>query len=405
MLFDPGRHELLTERSWSADEANAAIGAIARDAIARFSPAALWPPHPLDTEDAGATQPYTMLYVGATGVIWALDWLARAGAISALPDFAPLMDELAARNRAQVGPWGSESLLMGRSGVLLTHYRLAPSMMIGDRLAASIAANTNHPARELMWGAPGTMHAALAMHEITGEPRWAELFRAGAQSLAASCERLPGTDCHLWTQDLHGQKQSFIGAAHGFAGNASALIRGRALLPVDEVEQWADRILQTLDATARRNRCFANWPAVLPRPGTTRPQFLLQWCHGAPGIVTSLADFPDGRIDPLLVAAGELIWHAGPLIKGSGLCHGTAGNGMAFLKLFRRTGDELWLARARGFAMHAIAQSEDHAREYGMRRYSLMTGDAGLAIYLWNCLHGTACFPILDRDAPPHARQ
>ena len=34
---------------------------------------------------------------------------------------------------------------------------------------------------------------------------------------------------------------------------------------------------------------------------------------------------------------------AGPLRKGAGLCHGTAGNGCAFLALHARTGDERWL--------------------------------------------------------------
>jgi Lanthionine synthetase C-like protein len=56
------------------------------------------------------------------------------------------------------------------------------------------------------------------------------------------------------------------------------------------------------------------------------------------------------------LAGGELTWHAGPLAKGSNLCHGTAGNAYAFLVLHRRSGDELWLDRARSFAMHAIGQ-------------------------------------------------
>jgi hypothetical protein len=112
--------------------------------------------------------------------------------------------------------------------------------------------------------------------------------------------------------------------------------------------------------------------------------------------VTSLARLPDPRLDDLLVAAGELTWAAGPLAKGCGLCHGTAGNGYAFLKLFRRTGDERWLDRARAFAMHAIAQSDRHAKEHGQRRYSLWTGDPGAAWYLWNCITGHDALPNLD---------
>ena len=54
---------------------------------------------------------------------------------------------------------------------------------VADALAAGIAANTGHPSLELLWGSPATMHAALTMHEWTGEARWAELFRADADAL------------------------------------------------------------------------------------------------------------------------------------------------------------------------------------------------------------------------------
>jgi hypothetical protein len=50
------------------------------------------------------------------------------------------------------------------------------------------------------------------------------------------------------------------------------------------------------------------------------------------------------------------VWRAGPLTKGPSLCHGTAGNGFAFLSLYQRSGDALWLSQARRFAMHAIEQ-------------------------------------------------
>jgi len=398
MLFDPQRHEPLNGVRWNADTVRAAIGAIVGEALARFSPDRLWPAHPLDHEDSDPP-PYTGLYLGAAGVIWALDWLARRGLPGARRDFVPLMDELAARNLARYESSGDgvESLLIGRAGILLLHHRLAPSAAVADRLAASIAANTDHPSQEMLWGAPGTMHAALAMHERTGEERWAGLFRAGARALAASFAYSPDAGCHLWTQHVHGSQPQYLGAAHGFAGNASALVRGRALLPRDEWTRWADRIVETTQATALRDGAQANWPAYVVPPGSA-PRMLVQWCHGAPGIVTSLADLADPRLDALLAAAGELVWAAGPLTKGPGFCHGTAGNGYAFLKLFRRTGDAMWLDRARAFAMHAIAQSERHADEYALRRCTLWTGDLGLAIYLRNCLDGGDHWPILDPE-------
>ena len=107
-------------------------------------------------------------------------------------------------------------------------------------------------------------------------------------------------------------------------------------------------------------------------------------------------DMPGTALDDLLLAAGETIWTAGPLTKGSNLCHGTGGNGYALLKLYQRTHDSRWLERARSFAMHGIAQTEEDALRHGQLRYSLWTGDLGFAIYLWDCLRAEAQFPTLD---------
>jgi len=137
-----------------------------------------------------------------------------------------------------------------------------------------------------------------------------------------------------------------------------------------------------------------NWPTLA---GAQRPggKLLVQHCHGAPGIVTAMAGLRDAALDEVLAGAGELIWTAGPLAKGANLCHGTAGNAHAFLALFARTGEARWLERARAFAMHAIAQSDTEAARLGQRRYSLWTGDLGLACFLWECIGGTARFPTM----------
>ena len=71
--------------------------------------------------------------------------------------------------------------------------------------------------------------------------------------------------------------------------------------------------------------------------------------------------------------------------------------GYALLKLFERTGDEAWLARARAFAMHAAEQVERQRAAHGQGRYALWTGDVGVALYLASCLAGTAEVPTLDR--------
>jgi lantibiotic modifying enzyme len=149
---------------------------------------------------------------------------------------------------------------------------------------------------------------------------------------------------------------------------------------------------------AQREDGLAQWPMSLePRAGKSS-DIRTQWCHGAPGIVASLATFAPGddALTEILVAGGELTWRAGPLLKGAGLCHGTAGNGYAFLKLFERTGDERWLARARKFTVHAVKQVERARQEYRQARNTLWTGDIGTAIYLLNCCNADPSMPTLD---------
>ena len=79
MLFDPAAHERLTDRPWSEAGARAAIGAIVADAEGAFDAQALWPAHPRDEEE-GPLPAVTSLYLGASGVVWALAELERLGA-------------------------------------------------------------------------------------------------------------------------------------------------------------------------------------------------------------------------------------------------------------------------------------------------------------------------------------
>jgi hypothetical protein len=144
-----------------------------------------------------------------------------------------------------------------------------------------------------------------------------------------------------------------------------------------------------------REGAHANWPLAAEKTG---PSILwLQHCVGAPGIVNCLASLPrDPELDALLGAAGELIWQAGPPVKLPSLCHGASGSGYAFLKLFARSGDDTWLERARRFAMHGMAQAERGVKEHGQRKFSLWTGDLGLATFLCDCIRGSNRFPTLD---------
>jgi len=410
MLFDPARHEHLRALRWDAREAAAAIERIVTDTESRFDERRYWPTHPLDRDGADeANQSETPLYHGACGVFWALRYLEAVGSATLSRNYAGTIDKLLVRNRAWLGEAAEReraSYLMGETPIRMMAFGDEPTQASESALDALIAGNLEHPARELMWGSPGTLLAALFLHERTGKARWAELFRSTASTLFSQLEWSAAHRCLHWTQNLYGVRSTYLDAVHGFVATALPLIRGRHLLPTQAWEAWDRCIRETVLRTADRRGPHVNWLAELERAASEQ-KMLLQFCHGSPGFVVCLAGLPGPAIDDLLHAAGETIWSAGPLMKGSNLCHGTGGNGYAFLKLFQRTGDALWLERARAFAMHGIAQTWRDAARHGQLRYSLWTGDLGFAIYLWDCLQAQARFPTLDvfyadgvRDVP-----
>lgn len=400
MLFDPTRHETLQPLAWDEGECRAAIQAIVDDTERQFSPERYWPPHPRDIEPGDdLSVPGTSLYFGACGVIWALQHLQSLGAARLSRDPTGALDTLLERSHAWLAAVDSRdfaSYLMGDLPILLLAQGRAPRAERAERLAALIESNLDHPSRELMWGAPGTMLAASFLHERDGDARWAELFRRSASQLWSQLEWSQRHGCAFWTQDLYGHRSTYLDAVHGFVATASVLIRGRQLLDAAAWDAWQECIVNTVQRSVTREGALVNWRVFLEVPEGAAPRMLMQFCHGAPGFVICLAGLPSPALDELLVAAGEATWAAGPLAKGSNLCHGTAGNGYAFLKLYRRTGDPRWLERARSFAMHALAQSRADAAEHGQGRYSLWTGDPGLALYLWACMQGTADYPTLD---------
>ena len=398
-LFEPARHEALHGEPWNEAAARAAIRELAAVAEAAFDPERGWPAHPLD--DPGTPdEHFHMLYSGSGGVVWALEHLARAGATPRQHDFGGFVQGLLARNRLQRGeqPHGLHSFLLGDAGLLMLQWSLHPSDEVAEALLAVVRANLRNTTREQLWGSPGTLLAAIFMAEATGRPEWGALLREGVQVLwdeMEPCAALGGA--WLWVQDMCGYQEPLLGAGHGFAGNLFPVLRGARWLDPAQVQAFSERGLQTLQATALRADGAINWPpnAVLP-PGR-KLKLLVQDCHGAPGILCRLAAAPRSDAwDELLVGAGELTWRAGPLGKGASVCHGTAGSALALLKLWRRTGDPMWLERARALALHALDQVRQHRQQYGMGRHSLWTGDLGVACVLWGCVAGVDTFPTLD---------
>jgi hypothetical protein len=265
------------------------------------------------------------------------------------------------------------SLLCGETGILAASERVGSAAANRDRLREMIRANRSHPTWELFWGSPGTMLAARACG-------FEEEWRESAELLWAQWDEK--TD--LWTQHMYGRVRQYVGPGHGFAANVNAL---RGFVPDDVLRE---RVARLTERVALRDDGLVNWPPV---PDDTPDTFRVQWCHGAPGIVITIGDLLPWA---LALAGGELTWRVGPLRKGPGLCHGTAGNGFAFLRLHALTGDAMWLERARRFGVHAVEQVRRERAAVGHGRYSLFTGDIGVALYLRACLDADPAFPVMD---------
>jgi hypothetical protein len=362
-LFRPSEQEPLGGAAWDAAHAEDAIRTIVADAEAAFD-GTRWPWHPRDGQEHG----FTDVYFGGAGMIWALYELGSTG----WEDAAVAFFERRRADPPADGPARATSYTFGECGIALVAYLLTRDAGIADRLHEFVVAEVEPDSNEVMSGTPGTLLAAEAMHAWTREPRWDEAWQERADRVEAARD-----DDGLWTQRIAGHVERYLGPAHGYAGNLRALANRRPVATAD------------LSPYVLRSEGLANWPS---RVDSLPDEIRVQWCHGAPGMVATLGDLLDLN---LALAGGELIWRAGPLAKGPNLCHGTAGNAYAFLTLHRRTGDELWLERARAFAMHAIGQVEQERAAVGRGRYSLFTGDVGVALFLRHLLDGEDRFPAM----------
>lgn len=398
MLFSPHTHEPLTDEAWDAERVRARIQAVVDDAEAAFDPVALWPATEGWDTRGDPRLPLTRLYAGAAGVVWALETLRRRG-------HADVRIDLAATARRALEKWRADpdmperreppvntrsSLFFGESGILLVHALVAPDDDVAEDLLALVRANRDCETNELMGGSPGTMLAAKAMLDRTGDERWADAWRDSAEELWRR-RYLDG----FWTYPPYGKAP---GASHGLATNASILLQGGDLVPADRRERLRTESSEALARAAVREDGLANWSMAVEDCGELEwmGEIRLQWCHGGAGVVASAAEYLD---EELLLAGAELVWLAGPgsMEKGPGICHGTAGNGYALLRTFGRSGEEQWLERARGFAVHALDQVDRARAERGGRgRYSLWTGDLGAAVFAADCLDANPAVPILD---------
>jgi len=217
-----------------------------------------------------------------------------------------------------------------------------------------------------------------------------------------------GTKSLMWTF----AGQIYLGAAHGAIGILLILLS----FPLTDAQMdlvWTtlDYFIRDPDHTLRFPN--GNWACVADETDT-QSDYLVHWCHGAPGMIFLLTKAYEisrqrpqdkKRISPDLLlkeaeAASDLVWERGIVRKGLGLCHGVSGNAYCFLNLFKVTQNPKYIYRARAFASWALDYWETLTQTREMRTpdhpYSLYEGLAGTVCFYSDLIANSLvppCFP------------
>ncbi|TFK34623.1 hypothetical protein BDQ12DRAFT_689289 [Crucibulum laeve] len=119
------------------------------------------------------------------------------------------------------------------------------------------------------------------------------------------------------------------------------------MCPVHLISQHVPKILATVEWLLTCQDDSGNWPTQAPDGLSGRVSDLVQWCHGAPGILILLSTvlrssrkkynrMPldkhlEHKIITSLQHGATLVYRHGFLRKGVGICHGVAGSIYALL--------------------------------------------------------------------------
>ena len=130
------------------------------------------------------------------------------------------------------------------------------------------------------------------------------------------------------------------------------------------------------------------------------------WCNGAAGFVhlwtTAHRLFGDAQFARLAELAAWESWEHRS--DAGGLCCGLAGRAYALLKLFRTTGESVWLDRAWQLAARSAGQAPTTGE--GQFPDSLYKGEVGLALLAADLEKPAEAFmPFFEPEGWPRVRE
>ena len=171
-------------------------------------------------------------------------------------------------------------------------------------------------------------------------------------------------------ENYENRYHQYIGISHGSAGNYSILHRIANVLSLKSDTEWLqDNLYKLLVATMYTKNGTAHWPAKRNQ----KNRDLVQWCHGAPGIIHATEHFSTDKFGKIVTSAMQTTLQEGVLEKGYNICHGTSGNllciykGISFLKEERHVDLNLFI---KNFLQQVNRSSSD-------TNASFFTGDSG----------------------------
>ena len=187
----------------------------------------------------------------------------------------------------------------------------------------------------------------------------------------------------------------YIGAAHGLAGVLFTMLQ----IPLVKDSKYKDKLQISLDAMIRYGKDGKYCRKV------DDPSKIFQWCHGSPGIISTLLKaseiYGDEKYQRLAEEAIEETWKNGILTKGNNLCHGISGNSYVFFQMYQNTRKQKYLYYAYQFYQSSISKRiQVHSYASKSKGINLMEGLLGHGCFCLNIIEDPkdAFFPGYDND-------
>ncbi|CAG5895720.1 unnamed protein product [Menidia menidia] len=245
------------------------------------------------------------------------------------------------------------------------------------QLQRSVLSPDSEVPDELLYGRAGYLYALLYVNkemgaDVVDESTITKVVTAIVESgKSLSAEQKKTDRCPL-LYEWH--KKQYIGAAHGLAGIYYMLMQPGAKVHPDLLSEL---LRPSIDYVRHKRFRSGNFPSSLSNE-------------------SDRLVFKEEKYLKEAVECAEVIWQRGLLRKGYGICHGTAGNGYAFLSLYKLTQEKKYLYRACKFAEWCLDYGT-HGCRIPDRPYSLFEGMAGAIHYLSELENPEAsCFPAFE---------